>query len=373
MSDVSNEPRTIDIDPRSVIPITLSVIILGVVIRLGHSMHRTLIAVVIGTLIALALNPIVIRVQNKMKVQRAVAIGIVVTGFVTLVLLVAVLVLPNAIHQARGLPRQVPATLDQLGDLPIVGSKIKENDIQNKIKKWVNELPDRLALNSSPLEKVAQAAVDGVWSALLTLIMALLVLIDGERLAKGLRRFVKPSQRPTADRVGRLIYNVIGRYFAGSIFVAAIAAIAILAAGLILGIPLAPLAALWILVTNMIPQIGGFLGAVPFVTLGFAKSPLTGVLCLIVFLIYQQIENHIIGPLVIGRTVSLSPPITMAAALIGVSAGGVIGALLAVPICGAIKAVYLEFHPEIRAPEKPHHPQWITRAFHRLRHSVMSS
>jgi hypothetical protein len=65
------------------------------------------------------------------------------------------------------------------------------------------------------------------------------------------------------------------------------------------------------------------------------------------FLTYQQFENNVLAPLVVGRSVDLSPPATMTAALIGVSAGGVVGALVAVPLLGAAKAVYLELRPDV--------------------------
>ena len=98
---------------------------------------------------------------------------------------------------------------------------------------------------------------------------------------------------------------------------------------------------MWVAICNPIPQIGGFLGAVPFVALGLTVSALVGVICLIVFLVYQQTENHLLQPLIIGRAVRLTPPATMVAALIGVAAGGVIGGLLAIPMLGATKAIYL--------------------------------
>jgi predicted PurR-regulated permease PerM len=107
----------------------------------------------------------------------------------------------------------------------------------------------------------------------------------------------------------------------------------------------------WVAICNPIPQVGGFLGAVPFVAFGLTQSALVGVICLIVFLVYQQTENHVLHPLIIGRAVRLTPPSTMVAALIGVAAGGVIGGLLAIPLLGASKAIYLALRsPELAVP-----------------------
>jgi predicted PurR-regulated permease PerM len=79
--------------------------------------------------------------------------------------------------------------------------------------------------------------------------------------------------------------------------------------------------------------------------MGFSRSPTTGVLCLVLFVTYGYIENNVIQPIVIGQAVQLSPVATMAAALVGVAAGGVVGALIAVPFVGASKLIYLEVFP----------------------------
>ena len=106
---------------------------------------------------------------------------------------------------------------------------------------------------------------------------------------------------------------------------------------------------MWTASTNLIPQIGGFLGGSFFVLLGLTEGPTTAVICVVYFLAYQQLENHVIQPVVVGEAVDLSPPATMLAALIGASAAGVPGALLATPIVGVIKALYLEVRDPGRA------------------------
>ena len=114
--------------------------------------------------------------------------------------------------------------------------------------------------------------------------------------------------------------------------------------------PLAPLAGAWVAVFDLVPQIGGAVGGVPFVLLALTAGPVVGVACAVFFVLYLQFENHVLSPLVVGRSVDLSPPATMTAALVGVSAGGVVGAMLAVPLLGAAKAVYLELRSDSREP-----------------------
>src|SRR5206468_3579235 len=138
---------------------------------------------------------------------------------------------------------------------------------------------------------------------------------------------------------------------AGTLLVAGLAGVVMLTGALVLDVPLAPLIAVWVAITNPIPQIGGFLGGAVFVLLAVTQGAVVGVIALAIFLVYQQLENHVLQPLIIGRAVRLSPPATMVAALIGVAAGGVIGGLLAVPLLGASKAIYLAIRsPELTVP-----------------------
>ncbi len=125
----------------------------------------------------------------------------------------------------------------------------------------------------------------------------------------------------------------------------------ILCTGLLLGVPLAPVAGLWTTLTNLIPQIGGFLGGGFFVLLALTQGPVEAVIALAVFMAYQNLENNVISPAIVGKAVNLSPPTTMLAALVGAAAAGVPGALVATPLLGAVKAIYLDRRGEMPDPE----------------------
>jgi predicted PurR-regulated permease PerM len=196
--------------------------------------------------------------------------------------------------------------------------------------------------------------LDGVLAALMVVVVGLAVLVDGDRLVHRLLGALPASVEPAAVRVGRTFYRTLGAYFAGSLLVASLAAIFILAVGLAFQVPLAPAAALWMLVVNLIPQIGGLLGGGFFVILAMTQGLQTGLICLVLYLIYMNIENHVIQPTVVGQAVDLSPPATMLAALVGGAAAGIPGALVATPLAGAGKSLYLELRWG-RTPE-PHQP-----------------
>lgn len=353
--------KRIDIDPRSAIPICIAFAILAVSIWLVRSIPRTLALLAVASLLAFALMPVVEALRRRTGWNRRYAAAIVLIGTGAIAVTTVVLVAVPTIDQMRRFNKDIPKTVDQLGELPVVGPRLREADASKKVRQWIDEFPKRLDVNTTPIANAAGTIADGIAALLLVLLFAIALVLDGERLVRVGRQLVPPRRRGDADRLGRLVYEVVGRYIAGSLFIAALAGVVTLVASLALGVPLAPLLAVWVAICNPMPQIGGFLGAVPFVALGFAQSPATGVMCLAVFLIYQQMENHLIQPLIIGRAVDLTPPSTMVAALIGVAAGGVVGGMLAIPLLGASKAIYLALRsPDLEVPS----PGWVPPSEH---------
>ena len=254
--------------------------------------------------------------------------------------------------------------MKDLGRLPIVGPRLREANASEKVQEWLNDVPKHLSANSKPIENAAGAIADGVAAALFTILLAITILLDGELIVGGVRRLVPARRRDDADRIGRLVYQVVGRYIAGTLLVAALAGVVMLTGALALDVPLAPLIAVWVAITNPIPQIGGFLGGAVFVLLALTQGAVVGVIALAIFLVYQQLENHVLQPLIIGRAVRLSPPATMVAALVGVAAGGLVGGLFAIPLLGATKAIYLSTRstPEPTSPPEPGRGGRRTRA-----------
>jgi putative heme transporter len=337
--------RDVDLDWRSVVWVMAAFVGLLAVTALIRGAPRAITVLAVGTLLALALDPLVDKVERRIGPYRAPAVAVVMLGFLALASAGLALLIPPAIEQGRNLSRETDRVVGQIEQLPIIGDDLERAGTADAIRRGINSLPDRLEGEDTPLVGAAQTAADGLLVAGFTLMVTVSLLLDGERLLRGARRLVPGPRRDQADRLGRLAYQTFGKYVAGSLLVAAIAGVAVLTVGLILGVPLTPLLAIWVAVFDLVPQIGGAAGGIPFVLLGFSKSATTGVICAVFFVLYLQFENHILSPMVVGRSVRLSPPATMTAALIGVSAGGVVGALLAVPVVAAAKAAYVELRP----------------------------
>ncbi|MGH9213901.1 MAG: AI-2E family transporter [Acidimicrobiales bacterium] len=311
-----------------------------VLVGLLRNVPGSITRIGIGILLAFALDPLVVRLRNRLGCSRTAAVAGVGALVASLFAVLVFVLGPPAVEQAEQFSRELPQTVEDLYSFPLVGSWLEERDASQEVRDWAADLPARVDTGS--ITEIARSVLDGVAAALMVLVVGLAVLIDGDRLIARILAAIPDPAEPTALRIGRTFQRTLGAYFAGSLFVACLAATFILAVGLAFGVPLAPAAALWMLIVNLIPQIGGFLGGSFFVILAVTQGVETGAICLVLYLVYMNFENHVIQPAIVGQAVDLSPPATMLAALVGGAAAGVPGALVATPMVGAMKSLYLE-------------------------------
>jgi predicted PurR-regulated permease PerM len=338
----------IDIDPWSFVALVLATGLVVVLFTVASAATDMLTGIGVGVLLGVALSPVVSAVQRRWRVSRGIAAAIV--GFLLAVALglIVTLVAPATVRQSRDFSDELPSTVRELYSWPIIGHRLENADAAGDVEAWIEDAPANI--DDRTLADVGERLLGGVLSAVVVLVTAVGVLVDGEIVVRRIRVLVPRRRKDRADRLGRIVYATFGSYFAGSLFVAVLAGLVTLSAGLALGVPLAPVAALWTTLTNLIPQIGGFLGGSFFALLALTQGPVQAVIALGIFLVYTNLENHVIQPAIVGRAVNLSPPATMLAALVGGAAAGVPGALMATPLVGAVKAVYLDSKGEMPEP-----------------------
>lgn len=337
--------RVVDLDPRSVAWGMAGFVALVTATGLVGAAPRALTVLAVGTLLALGLDPLVTKVERRIGGRRAAAVAVVMTGLLVGAALIVALLAPRAIDQGRELGSDIDRVVAQINDLPVIGDDLEQAGTARTIERWLEGLPGRLSGDDTPLGDYILRLADGLLVASFTALITIALLLDGPRLMRGVCRLLPHHRRDQAERIGRLAYETVGRYVAGSLVVACVAGTAVLVAGLILRVPLSPLVAVWVALFDLVPQIGGAMGGIPFVLLGLTRGAGTAAICAVFFVLYLQFENNILSPLIVGKAVKLSPLATMTAALVGVSAGGVVGALLAVPVVAAAKVVYVELRP----------------------------
>lgn len=360
-------PQVVDLDGRTFVLVVLGVLAAFAVAAVARLAPDVLTQVAVGTLLALALDPLVLGVRRRRSWGRSAAVAVVGAGLVGALALVMVVLGPPAVDQASDLVSELPTTVESFYAFPVVGDQLRDADAAGAVERFVDDLPGRL--DDATVADAAERVAGNVRTVATVLVVALAIMLDGDALVGRARRLLRPARRDAADVVGRIVYRTVGNYFSGSVLVALINGLVILSVALALGVPLAPLAGVWAALTNLIPQIGGLLGGSFLVVLALSESPVTGLIALAVFLVYQQVENNLVQPAVVGVAVDLSPPATMLAALVGGAAAGVPGALAATPLLGAAKALYRNARgvplDELLQPRTAHLPAPLRRLLRR--------
>jgi predicted PurR-regulated permease PerM len=317
--------------------------------------------------IAVGLDRPISAMHRSWKVPRFAGTTIVLGLMVGLVAAVIVLGGPSITNSAATVTRQAPEAARSMETLPLVGRLLEENGAPDKVEKFLGSLPDRLRKSDS-VERIARAAGDGFAGAFWTISFMLAILWDGPRLVHAVRSRVPLTKRRQVVRFGRAAYTALSNVVAAAAFVAALNGTVVMLLAIALGIPLAPILGLWAATWNFIPQIGGFVGAIPLVALGFGQGPWQGLIALVVFVTYQTFENHVIQPLIGSRVVHVPPLVLLIGALFGGALGGFVGALMAGPILGVGKVALNELRQgdEYRIEDRVDHVESVEVALQHI-------
>ena len=340
----------------------LGVFALFALFRAAPNSIRT---VAIGAVLGLALDPVVSAICRNWGWSRSRAVLLVAGGTIGLFTGVVYLMGPQAADQARKVSSDLPSTVRQFYDLPIVGGWLEHHDAATRAQQAITNLPG--SISDESLTRTVEGMIGGALSAVLVLAIAIAILLDGDFLIARVRRQLPSRWVGRADEIARVVYTAVAKYFGGSLAVAALMGVVVLAICLIFSVPLAPLAALWAMITDLIPQIGGFLGGALLGLLALTQGPFTFVIVLALYIFYMNIENHLISPAIVGRAVDITPPTTMLAALVGGAAAGVPGALVGPPLVGAVKQLYLQLRWGQQPFESDTRPGFAARIRTRIR------
>ncbi|MCX7621804.1 MAG: AI-2E family transporter [Acidimicrobiales bacterium] len=340
--------QVVDLDWRVPLVALAAVAFLISVVTLLTATPAATRLLVLAVLLSLAIDPVVVRVQRLTKLRRGHVVALLCGTGLAVAVLGVLFFGPGTVDQARSFQDDLPRVLDQLTSIPVIGPILDENDVPHQIQQWLSKLPKQLSGQAHLLSNAAEVVTTGLLEAVAMTLVMVALLIDGPMLVARVQMLVPRDRQERARRFGRIIYDVVGRYFAGSLVLAGLQGLAVLVTGLVLGVPLSPLLAVWAALWNLVPQIGGAVGGITFVAVAFTVSPTAGVLAGAVFMVYLTFANNVLLPVIIGRSVDISPFTTMVAAISGFAVAGIVGAMLAAPVFGAGKAMYFEIRPHMR-------------------------
>ena len=254
------------------------------------AMQALIVWFAVGGFIAVGLDRPVSAMHRSWKMPRFAGTTLVLGVMVGLVAAVVVLAGPTITNSAATVARDAPEAVRSMESLPLVGRLLERNGAPEKVEDFLGTLPDRLR-ESDAVERITKAAGDGVAGAFWTISFMLAILWDGPRLVRAVRDRVPPRKRRRVARFGQAAYTALSNVVAAAAFVAALNGTVVMLLAIALGIPLAPILGLWAATWNFIPQIGGFVGALPLVALGFGQGAWAGLIALGVFVVVSDLRE----------------------------------------------------------------------------------
>jgi predicted PurR-regulated permease PerM len=298
-----------------------------------------LVLIFIALFLAIGLNPAVVRL-HRWGVPRGVAVAIVSLLVVALLAGGIVALIPPLVTQTTELVNNAPGTIENLRRSETVNELVQRYDIVNKVQSAVNAGTIGGALGG--VVGGAKLIFGTIFNVLTVLVLTIYFMASFERIKAAGYSLVPSTRRDRVRLLTDEILTKVGAYMVGAISIAVLAGLSTFVAAMLLGLPYPFALAVVVAVCDLIPQIGATIGAVVVSLVGFASSPTDGIVCIVFFIVYQQIENYLIYPGVMRRSVKVSDVAAVVAALLGVALFGVVGALVAIPMVAAIQLLMRE-------------------------------
>ncbi len=318
------------------------VLVIGATLALLYVLYlvrSTLVLLFIAIFLAVALGPPVDAFARR-GVPRALSIFLVYLLIAGGVFGVGLLVVPPIVTQVEGLSADIPGYLHDLRSNDQFRRYDNKYGITPKLEEQARRLPAHLGDAAGALRSITVGAFGAIVQLVTVLTMTFFLLLDGRRIGGFLLGLAGPEREERYRAVALDIYRSTAGYVAGNLLISLIAGLVTYATLMILGVPFAVPLAVLMAFLDLIPLVGATLGgvAIGIVTV-FTDFPTATIVWAVVFIVYQQVENNVVQPLVYRRTVNVAPLMVIVAILMGGSLLGILGALVAIPVAAALQIV----------------------------------
>ncbi len=345
-----NAPRSKpDLHPWSSVPwrtIIGSVAVVAVatlLLLVLYMASRIVILVVVAGFFAVVLARPVGWVQRRFKFRRGAAIGAVMIFVLALLAgLVALFVLPVR-TQLVAVLTDLPGTVKQAAEgRGPVGHIVTKLNVENLVRDNQTTLTKTAKSVQDSLPAMLGSAIQITLSVVTVALMTCLMLSQSASLGRTAMKAVPIRHREWVGTVSADAAKAVSGYMIGNLIISLCAGVAAFVCLFALGVESAAVIALWVAFADLIPLVGATIGAVVAVVAAFFVSSTAGIVALVYFVLYQQFENSVLQIQIMARTVQVNPLVVLLSVLLGVELFDVVGALLAVPLAGALSVVAKE-------------------------------
>jgi predicted PurR-regulated permease PerM len=331
------------------------VLVTALSLLLLYEVRRTLVWLVVAAFFTIALYPLVGWLERRLKFRRILATLLV---FLVVVILIAGLLTLFAIPLARegaAFAQQFPQLLeDTKSGKGVIGRLLDRTNALHYLQANQDRIRSFATGLTTPAAGVLQGLATGVAGVVTVFVLALLMVLEGPKMVEGALSLIEnPRRRERVRRVGADCAKSITGYISGNLLISVICGVLTYVTLKVMGIPFAGLIALFVALADLIPLIGATLGAVVALIAAAVHSIPALIVVAIFFVAYQQLENHVLQPLILSRTVKLNPLAVLVSILVGVELAGILGALLAIPVAGIIQVILRDVWDHRRGRTKP--------------------
>jgi predicted PurR-regulated permease PerM len=334
--------------PLRAILVTVAVVVLAYLSgKIIDRLRGVILLLVVAGFIALLLNPLVVILQRRVR-RRGIAVALVtllaVCAFAGLAVAFGYPLVDGISHLADNLPTYVSNARHGEG---WIGRIVTKYHLQTWAEKNAPKLASYGRDLAHPALSLGKGAVSLAFSLFTIFVLVVLVLLEAPKLRIGLLGLMTPERAERYSAIARDVNRSVTGYMLGNFATSVIAGVVVFVTLVLLGVPFPVLWALWVALVDFLPMIGGALAGIPVVLFALTHSVSAGVVTLVVFLIYTQVENHVLNPIIMSRTVRINPLLVLVSILVGASLGswiggffgGFVAALLAIPAAGAIQVI----------------------------------
>jgi predicted PurR-regulated permease PerM len=352
--------RVVALRPRNVLTIVAMLLALAAAGWIVYVAHQVVTWVLVSAFLATALDPAVVWLQRHGPFDGRAAATVTIYATVVAVLVGGgLLLIPTAIDQVTGLTHAAPGYVDELssGRGPF-GFLQERYHVVDRVRETFSGGGQAESYAAGTLLSVTRSVVNVIVGTVAVVFLTFFMVLEGPTWLERAYRLMPPASQPRWRTVASRIHQAINGYIRGNLLISVIAGTSTGLVLLAMGVPYPIALGLLVGVFDLIPLAGATIAGAIVIAVAFLDSATAGIVVAVFVVVYQQLENHLLQPLIYGRTVELSPLTTLVAVLVGAEVAGVLGALVAIPVANTLQiliADWLAHRPaaQAAAPSPP--------------------
>jgi predicted PurR-regulated permease PerM len=349
------EERLVSFRTQSILRLVALLLVLGAVLWILYVSRQVLSWVFVSIFLALALNPAVEKLQRPGGFgKRGAAAAVIYLVALAALVGLGFLLIPPLADQISKFADAAPGYVQDLthGKGPLGFLQTKYH-VREKVEEAFQHGGSAAGLAGGTVLSLTQSVVTAIVGFVTIAFMTFFMILEGPTWLDRFFSLMPPDSEARWRNVGHRVAQTVSGYVTGNLLISVVAGVSTSIVLAIMGVPYALALGLVVAILDLIPLAGATLAAIIVGTVAFLTSITAGIVVVAFFVIYQQLENHLLQPLVYGRTVQLSPLAVLIAVLIGAEVAGVLGALSAIPVAGTLQILLVDWREHRRSGVPP--------------------